>query len=149
MCDLKDLDILKAELGWKDEWNTNKDIVVSVDSASFITKRAVLTLVKYVFASARECFCFLERVIPLGYSLPDLKRFGNQLRDTKMKREKLLKKRSKGEQFLKEYQDFLLLPFFPNPSNSSVSCLCSPQCMDLRLQLEILESEKIELIDQE
>ena len=70
------------------------------------------------------------------------------MRNTNEKRKKLVRKKTKGEQGLKEFQDFLANPFFPESSvNSSVSGLCSSDlCVGLKLQLETLECERAGLI---
>ena len=132
-----DLDVLKEKIGWKDEWKTNEDSVVRVNSACLLTTNVVLTLSTNVFTSNPELLSFLERVVPLGFSLPDNKKLTNSLRNTKDKRNRLRKKKTKGEQSLKELQDFLASPFFPeNSVNSSVSGLCSSDlCVGLKLQL--------------
>ena len=138
-----DLDVLKEKIGWKEEWKTNKDNVARINSACLLTNHVVLSL-STIFASTLDLLNFLESVVPLGFSLPDNKKFSNIERNTNEKRKKLVRKKTKGEQGLKEFQDFLASPFFPESSvNSSVSGLCSSDlCVGLKLQLETLESER-------
>ena len=141
---MSDLDFLTSKIGWKDDWKTNKESVVRVQLMKVISNQVVLILTSIIFKSLQSCFDFLSYLIPHGHSLPlDYNDFRYQLRTTKSIRDKLKKRKSKGEEEKKEYENFLAEPFFlvQNPCSSDSGPSCS-QCQQFELQLETLESEK-------
>jgi len=143
---MKDLDILESKIGWKEAWKANVNDVVRVKSIDLVTKEVVLALFNIFGKSYKPCFDFIECLIPIEHSslLFDYKAFSNQVRATKNLKDKLIKKRLKGEEEMKEYENFLAEPFFlvQNPCSSDSGPSCS-QCQQFELQLETLESEKV------
>ena len=66
---MSDLDFLTSKIGWKDDWKTNKESAVRVQSMKVISNQVVLILTSIIFKSLQSCFDFLSYLIPHGHSL--------------------------------------------------------------------------------
>ena len=141
---MSDLDFLTSKIGWKDDWKTNKESAVRVQLMKVISNQVVLILTSIIFKSLQSCFDFLSYLIPHGHSLPlDYNDFRYQLRTTKSIRDKLKKRKSKGEEEKKEYENFLAEPFFlvQNPCSSDSAPL-APNVNNLNSSLRPWRAKK-------
>ena len=142
---MSDRDVLESNLGWKDEWKDDIKKVERVRNIKHVTVQVVLILFSAFFTSTRALFSFLEQVVPLGFSIPEFKKFCKLLDNNKKHKIRLGKSKNRGEQQMMEFKRFLLQPFFnSNSSSSSFSGPNSPHensNSPHELQIETLKQE--------
>jgi len=138
---MTDKEILQTNLGWKDEWEKDLEKVERVKDIKLVTVQVVFILLSTFSSSTKGLFLFLERIVPLGFSLPDFKKFSRDIYSKKKLRESLAKSKGKGEQQMMEFNCFLEQPFFKlNSEIPSVSGPCPPRDIS-QLRIETLECE--------
>jgi len=138
---MTDKEILQTNLGWRDEWKNNLEKVERVRDIKLVTVKVMLILFSTFSSSIKDLFSFLEKIVPIGFSLPDVKKFYRDVHSKLKSTESLAKSKNRGEQQMMEFNCFLEQPFFKlNSEIPSVSGPCPPRDIS-QLRIETLECE--------
>jgi len=74
-----------------------------VKDIKLVTVQVMLILFSTFSSSTKDLLLFLERIVPIGFSLPDFKKFFRDVYSKKKSKESLTKSKSKGGQQMMEF----------------------------------------------
>ena len=103
-------EILKDQIGWKDEWKKDPKNVVRVQSVNLVTVQVVFALISTLGSCDELLLKHLNFLVPVDFNIPfTLPKFKTFLKNIKKHKQQLNKTAKKRE---KELPDFLASCFF-------------------------------------
>ena len=103
-------EILKDQIGWKDEWKKDPKNVVRVQSVNLVTVQVVFALISALGSCDELLLKYLNFLVPVNFNIPfTLPKFKTFLKNIKKHKQQLNKTAKKRE---KELPDLLASCFF-------------------------------------